>query len=153
MPSNHVSTYYSFLCSPSNVGGLILFISPFNSSTPDLQCFLVGDGLEILCASLSECFGEWQRCLLPLLDLLFLSGVLRLPVFLVSLSFSNFLSILSRLFNIFKLNSPCWSLTLMRFWLSARRTWASFCNLSMIFIICLSLTISSPCPFPNKWCS
>jgi hypothetical protein len=34
----------------------------------------------------------------------------------------------------------------MRFRLSSRRAWAYFCNVSMIFIICPSLSISFPCP-------
>ena len=144
MPSNHVSTSSS-LCSPSNVGCLILFISPFNSSTLDLQCFLVGYGLGLLHALLLEWPWEWWWCLPTLLDFL-TSEVWWLLVFLKSLSLSNLFSILSRLLINFKLNSPCCSLSSMSFLLSSRWVWASFYNLSMIFIIFPSLSIYSPCP-------
>ena len=108
MPRNHVLTSSSFLCSPSNVGGLILFISPFSSSTPDLLWFLVGDGLQLLCALLLERPWEWWWCLPTLLDLL-PSKVRWLSVLYESLNLSNLFSILSRLFINFKLNSPCLS--------------------------------------------
>ena len=133
-------------------------IYPFNSYLPDFRCFLVGDELELLCVPLLECLWERLRCRLPLLDLLYLSGVLtlldllllpgvlQLSVLLESLPFSSFLSIISGLLKNFKFNTPCRSLTFMRFRLSARQAWASLCNPSMIFIMCPSLSFSFPCP-------
>ena len=158
MSSNHVSTSLSFLCSPSNVGGLILFISHHSSSTPNLLCLLIGDGLEMLTTLLLECLGEWWWCLLTLISFLFSSEGLWIPYFLEPLSLTNFFSILFKPSNNFMLNSSCYSLALISLSLSVLWLWTSFYKFLKVFVIFMFSFISSPCPLEfvhsmPKWTS
>ena len=158
MPNNHVSASSSFLCSPSNVGVLILFISPHISSTLDLLFFLKEDGLEFLCSLLLQCLGEWWWCLLTLMVLLFSSGGPWLLNFLEPLSLSNCFSIFFKLCINFMLKSSCCSLDLISLSLSDLWIWTSFYKFLMVFSIFMFSLPSSPCPLefvPSmlKWTS
>ena len=145
MPSNHVYASSSFLCSPSNVGGLILFISPHSSSTPNLLHYLTADGIVFLPALLLECSREWWWCLLTLPNFFLSSEGLWLPDLLESLSFSNLFSIMFRLCNNFMLKSSCCSLALISLSLSSLWLWKSFYKFLMVSTIFMFSFLSSPC--------